>query len=97
MRALPTGEPALAQWSAPSAHAPPLTFPGPATLNFPQTLTDADRAVIRKRMEDSIKASHRFERIVVSRDEALGMFQENKFKVAFMGSGKGKEGRACRR
>lgn len=28
-----------------------------------------------------VKANQRFERVAVSRDEALSMFQENKFKV----------------
>ena len=46
-----------------------------------QTLGDAEKAQLRKRMEDSVKQNYKFERIVVSRDEALGMFQENKFKV----------------
>jgi len=32
-------------------------------------------------MSSAVKEKQRFERVVVSRDEALGMFQENKFKV----------------
>jgi threonyl-tRNA synthetase len=32
-------------------------------------------------VEAASKESQRFERLVVSRDEALAMFQENKFKV----------------
>ena len=28
-----------------------------------------------------VKSNQRFERVAVSRDEALSMFQENKFKV----------------
>lgn len=46
-----------------------------------QTLGDADRPNIEKRIESIIKDNQRFQRVVVSRDEALGMFQENKFKV----------------
>jgi len=50
-------------------------------------LSDHDRPKIEKRVDSIIKDNQRFERVVVSRDEALGMFQENKFKVglpAFM-------------
>jgi threonyl-tRNA synthetase len=32
-----------------------------------------------------VKEKQPFERVVVSRDEALGMFQENKFKVEIIG------------
>lgn len=46
-----------------------------------QTLGDADRPNIEKRIESIIKDNQLFQRVVVSRDEALGMFQENKFKV----------------
>lgn len=44
-------------------------------------LSDHDRPKIEKRIDNVIKENQRFERVVVSRDEALGMFQENKFKV----------------
>lgn len=46
-----------------------------------QVLTDGDRSCIEKRIDGIIKDNQRFQRVVVSRDEALGMFQENKFKV----------------
>jgi hypothetical protein len=52
-----------------------------ALLPAAQALADADRAAIEKRIEGVIKDNQRFQRVVVSRDEALGMFQENKFKV----------------
>ncbi len=34
------------------------------------------------RIEAIAKENQRFQRVVVSRDEALAMFQENKFKVS---------------
>lgn len=46
-----------------------------------KVLTDGDKARVEKRLEAISKENQRFERIVVSRDEALTMFQENKFKV----------------
>ncbi len=46
-----------------------------------QTLTEDFKTRIEKRLEAICKENQRFERIVVSRDEALAMFQENKFKV----------------
>ncbi|DBB09859.1 TPA: hypothetical protein ACH3X3_001472 [Trebouxia sp. C0006] len=46
-----------------------------------RTLTDADKAAIEKRMQQVVKESQSFQRVVVTRDEALAMFQENKFKV----------------
>lgn len=46
-----------------------------------QALSDTDRTRIEKRVEAAAKEGQRFERIVVSRDEALAMFTENKFKV----------------
>lgn len=46
-----------------------------------KVLTDADKANIEKRIETAVKENQRFERVVVSREEALSMFQENKFKV----------------
>jgi threonyl-tRNA synthetase len=51
-----------------------------------QVLSDSDRATIEKRMESIAKDSQRFQRVVVSREEALAMFQENKFKVGPGGS-----------
>lgn len=46
-----------------------------------RTLADAERPTIEKRMEAAVKEGQRFQRVVVSRDEALSMFTENKFKV----------------
>jgi hypothetical protein len=54
-----------------------------------QSLSDHDRPAIEKRVESIIKDNQRFQRVVVSRDEALGMFQENKFKVRTGGQGQG--------
>ncbi|GFH25676.1 AA_TRNA_LIGASE_II domain-containing protein, partial [Haematococcus lacustris] len=51
-----------------------------------QALTEGDRPRIEKRMEAAAKEGQRFERVVVSRDEALAMFQENKFKVEIISS-----------
>lgn len=46
-----------------------------------RSLGDADKDLIEKRIESSIKENQRFERVVVTREEALAMFEENKFKV----------------
>jgi hypothetical protein len=46
-----------------------------------RTLTDADKGVLEKRVEKIIKEGQKFERVEVSRAEALSMFEENKFKV----------------
>ncbi|KAG2502057.1 hypothetical protein HYH03_000551 [Edaphochlamys debaryana] len=46
-----------------------------------RNLTDADKARIEKRMEGAVKESQKFQRVVVSREEALSMFEENKFKI----------------
>mmetsp|Transcript_9084 Transcript_9084/g.26054 ORF Transcript_9084/g.26054 Transcript_9084/m.26054 type:complete len:718 (+) Transcript_9084:353-2506(+) len=45
------------------------------------TLTDSDLTRVEKRVSNAIKEKQRFQRVVVSRDEALEMFQENKFKI----------------
>eukprot|EP00983_Pelagomonas_calceolata_P076994 1153677-Pelagomonas_calceolata.AAC.5 len=45
-----------------------------------QTLTEGDRARIEKRVEQAVKEGQKFERVEVTRDEALAMFLENKFK-----------------
>jgi len=50
-----------------------------------RTLSEGDRATIAKRMEQAVKENQVFQRVVVTRDEALGMFQENKFKVEIIG------------
>jgi threonyl-tRNA synthetase len=46
-----------------------------------QAMTAADHTIIQKRMETAVKEKQEFQRVEVSRDEALDMFQENKFKV----------------
>ena len=46
-----------------------------------KTLHPDDLQLIENRMMDALKAKHPLQRIVVSRQEALAMFQENKFKV----------------
>ncbi|KAL6782374.1 TST1 [Auxenochlorella protothecoides x Auxenochlorella symbiontica] len=46
-----------------------------------RTLCEPDRDTIQKRMQQIVKAKQAFERVTVSRAEALEMFQENKFKV----------------
>ncbi|PSC73319.1 threonine-tRNA mitochondrial [Micractinium conductrix] len=46
-----------------------------------RTLKDEEKANIAKRMQQAVKEKQNFERIEVSREEALSMFQENKFKV----------------
>eukprot|EP01026_Neomeris_dumetosa_P069076 TRINITY_DN6808_c0_g2_i1.p1 TRINITY_DN6808_c0_g2~~TRINITY_DN6808_c0_g2_i1.p1 ORF type:complete len:773 (+),score=103.25 TRINITY_DN6808_c0_g2_i1:143-2320(+) len=50
-----------------------------------RTIGDTDRPQIQKRMEAISKESQPFQRIVVTRDEALAMFQENKFKLEIIG------------
>ena len=52
-----------------------------ALVRGDRTLSDHERESIQKRMEEICKAKQPFQRIVVSREEALEMFQENKFKV----------------
>lgn len=59
-------------------HAQLLTCPAPPVC---RTLTEADKGRIEKRIDQAIKENQRFERVVVSREEALEMFGENKFKV----------------
>jgi len=51
-----------------------------------KTLTEGDRDTIKAKMEKVVKEKQQFERVVVSRDEALGMFLENKFKVEIISS-----------
>uniref|UniRef100_A0A6U2CTI3 threonine--tRNA ligase n=2 Tax=Chlamydomonas euryale TaxID=1486919 RepID=A0A6U2CTI3_9CHLO len=46
-----------------------------------RTLNTDDQMVIETRMRTSIKEAHEFQRVVVTRAEALEMFQENKFKI----------------
>lgn len=46
-----------------------------------RTLTPEDTEIIKGRMEKIIKEKQEFQRIVVSRAEALEMFEENKFKI----------------
>ena len=51
-----------------------------------RVLTEADRPLLAKRMELAVKEKQEFKRAVVSRPEALAMFQENKFKVELIES-----------
>eukprot|EP00201_Polytomella_parva_P004255 CAMPEP_0175087738 /NCGR_PEP_ID=MMETSP0052_2-20121109/29998_1 /TAXON_ID=51329 ORGANISM="Polytomella parva, Strain SAG 63-3" /NCGR_SAMPLE_ID=MMETSP0052_2 /ASSEMBLY_ACC=CAM_ASM_000194 /LENGTH=655 /DNA_ID=CAMNT_0016360119 /DNA_START=1538 /DNA_END=3505 /DNA_ORIENTATION=+ len=46
-----------------------------------KNLSESDKSRIEKRVDSAIKENQKFQRIVVSRDEALAMFQENKFKL----------------
>lgn len=50
-------------------------------LGEERSLKDADRETVQRRMQAIVKARQPFQRAVVSRDEALDMFRENKFKV----------------
>ncbi|KAK2078954.1 hypothetical protein QBZ16_002644 [Prototheca wickerhamii] len=52
-----------------------------ATWGEERSLKDADRETVQRRMQAIVKARQPFQRAVVSRDEALDMFRENKFKV----------------
>lgn len=45
-------------------------------------LQNGDMPSIEKKMAAIVKEAQPFERVVVTREEALSMFQENKFKVA---------------
>ena len=51
-----------------------------------RTLSDHERDGIEKRMQAIVKEKQPFQRIEVSRDEALEMFLENKFKVELITS-----------
>eukprot|EP01025_Chloroclados_australasicus_P039895 TRINITY_DN4154_c0_g1_i3.p1 TRINITY_DN4154_c0_g1~~TRINITY_DN4154_c0_g1_i3.p1 ORF type:complete len:731 (+),score=93.00 TRINITY_DN4154_c0_g1_i3:222-2414(+) len=51
-----------------------------------RTLGEHDKPQLAKRMEAIAKEAQPFQRIVVSRDEALSMFQENKFKLEIIGA-----------
>lgn len=46
-----------------------------------RSLTEADKKRVESRMDKAVKEKQSFHRVVVSRDEALAMFQENKFKI----------------
>jgi len=46
-----------------------------------RTLHPEDLEVLEGKIDEAVKSKYPFQRIVVSRQEALGMFQENKFKV----------------
>lgn len=46
-----------------------------------RTLSEADKKQIEKRIEQIIKENQKFERVEVTRDEALSLFEENKFKI----------------
>jgi len=45
------------------------------------TLAESDLQRVEKRVSNAIKEKQPFQRITVSREEALAMFQENKFKI----------------
>jgi len=45
------------------------------------SLAETDKAKLKNRMEVAVKEKQAFQRVEVSREEALGMFMENKFKV----------------
>lgn len=45
------------------------------------TLTDGDKPTLEKAIDSAIKENQQFQRVVVTREEALSMFQENKFKA----------------
>lgn len=46
-----------------------------------RALGESDKEKIEKRIESAIKDNQKFERVVVTREEALAMFVENKFKT----------------
>ncbi|CAL5218892.1 g631 [Coccomyxa viridis] len=46
-----------------------------------RTLSEADKAALEKRIQEIVKEKQEFDRVVVSREEALSMFEENKFKA----------------
>ncbi|CAK0779434.1 hypothetical protein CVIRNUC_004773 [Coccomyxa viridis] len=46
-----------------------------------RTLTEADKAALEKQVQQIVKEKQDFERVVVTREEALSMFEENKFKA----------------
>ena len=46
-----------------------------------RNLAEPDKERIVKRMQSSVKDRHTFDRVVITKQEALDMFSENKFKV----------------
>jgi threonyl-tRNA synthetase len=46
-----------------------------------RSLGDAERERILRRMQSTVKARQTFERVVITKNEALDMFAENQFKV----------------
>ena len=50
-----------------------------------RSLTEADFGAIDVRVAAIVKEKQPFERAVVTRDEALSMFAENKFKLEIIG------------
>jgi threonyl-tRNA synthetase len=50
-----------------------------------RSLGENDKNAIKKRMEQVSKEKQEFQRIVVSKEEALDMFKENKFKMEILG------------
>lgn len=47
------------------------------------TLTHEDWPNITSKMEAAVKEAQQFHRVEISKEEALEMFQENRFKVSF--------------
>ena len=50
-------------------------------LGDERSLSDHEKDQLLKRMQNAVKERQPFERIVITKDEALSMFSENKFKV----------------
>lgn len=46
-----------------------------------RTLNEGDKESLLKRMQASIKEKHAFQRVQITKEEALDMFKENKFKL----------------
>lgn len=46
-----------------------------------KSLKEEDMPALEKQMQDAVKENQPFQRIEVTREEALSMFEENKFKV----------------
>lgn len=62
-----------------------------------RSLGDVDKERLLKRMQSSVKERHTFERVVITKQEALDMFAENKFKVEMIEAFPGDEVISCYR
>jgi threonyl-tRNA synthetase len=62
-----------------------------------KSLAEPDKERIVKRMQTSVKDKHPFERVVITKDEALTMFAENKFKVEMISAFPAEEVISCYR